>query len=1658
MTPDRYRQLGQLFHAALELESGERAAFLEGACGDDQELRREVESLIAAHQQAGNYFASPALKVAAGLIADQEAQSLAGKCISHYQVLSMLGAGGMGEVYLAQDTRLGRKVALKLLPKKFTQDEVRVKRFDREARAVSALNHPNIITIHAIGWAEERHYIGNEYFEGETLRQRMASGQIELRAVLDIAIQVASALSAAHEVGIVHRDIKPENVMIRRDGLVKMLDFGLAKLIEQQPSASPSGETGDESLETLSAGAITGLIMGTPQYMSPEQIRGGKVEASSDLFSLGIVLYELVAGARPFTGKTPGEVMAAILEKEFLPLVQRAPRIPAELGRIIAKALAKECEKRYQTASDLRIDLRNLHYNLETEPIHRYISCPQCAQDNPASHVYCSKCGASLRKVCSYCGQDVHEGLLFCGRCGHRFSDRTSTREMPGRDLLETQIVAPSEGERRQASVVCSNLAGYPALVEQLAPEELDEVFGKVRSTMVEIVQKHGGVVTQFNGEEMTALFGIPATNEDDFVRAVRAALEFHAQVRELTGELEKRVGHQVRLCTGINTGQVVTQLRSFGQEKYRVTGEALQISAKLAAQAEADEILVSQETRRLFAPFFKTEAGAFLTLKARSAPVMTYRILGESRVQSRLEATQALGLTRYTGRDEELITLQALYEKGIKGEGQFVTIMGEAGAGKSRLLLEFLRSRRESPAIVLQGRCQSYGGNIPYQPFISVLRDVLNLQEGESPTRLMTDAISSVRAIDPNLEIYIPLYLHLLSLQSDEHSLPGHLQGEDLRFAILDALSAIFTLRTKQSPMIMLLEDWHWADEGSEEALKKLVAMAAGYPLIVIVTCRPELSFNRAYLKHHTQLYLGPLDASPSISIMKSILDVDFLPEGLGDLLYRRTGGNPFFIEEVCATLIENGIVRVEDRTATLNGSLEEFNLPDTVQAVIRARLDRLDRETQVVLRHASVIGQEFNRPILERTFESPLNLPRCLDKLQALGLIRQVRVLPEAIYQFNHKLTQEVAYESMLLHQRRSLHEAAGQAIEELSKDRIEERLDLLAIHFSRAENWDKAARYGLEAAERAVKLIRFSEALGMLEKVEGWVLKLPPTNERKETLVKVLLRQERLCETLGYPERQQALINRIISLLDPLTDQARLAEVYIRQGELFTLLKNFTEAERFLNDSLAIRRSLSDRAGERRALRSLGFLSWQQGLYQEALACNRSALEIDQEIEDATGYTQDLSNIGAILRTQGEPEKALAPLEEAIRISGSLGRLDFQVYALGILGNVYRDLGGMTDSAKQYTHAVGILGNVYRDLGAIDKAAECLRRGIEVAKQNRMPMAQMINMRNLAGLCGDQGWVEECLRLYQELLSFVRSLDIKSELAQVLHVYGQRLLEIGSVEEAQTHLLEAAELFSRLGEHEKELLTLTSLARVYEQLADGYEKYLAIWQRIRKIHRERNEPIAGNGPLKKMAGQAREAGDQDSALRYYREALDLAIEKSDAADEGDLLNTMGIIEWERGNYSLSLEHYERARQIFEELEDSHHAGLILNSIGVTLKAMGRLDEAQSRLEEAIQFHRASGERLFEGHALAAMGELLSGLGDWERAADHYRDSLKLRQEVGDRQGEGWMLFHLAKICAAQHLPKRSRDLLNQSLAIADEINNERLKEACINMQRIM
>ena len=362
MTPERWQQVEEVLQAALDRSPHERLSFLNEACSDDEELRQETSSLVDAYDEAGDFIEEPAIAHDAHVLLSNHEQNNIGREIGPYRIVERLGAGGMGEVYLAQDRRLDRPVALKILPAYFVSDEARLRRFQREARAASALNHPNILTIHEVGEADRVHFITTEFIDGQTLRELIAEEHLSLPEVLEIAIQIAEALTAAHAAGIVHRDIKPENVMRRRGGLVKILDFGIAKLLEQ-PSSDSS-----EIATIAKAETETGVVLGTVGYMSPEQARALPVDERTDIWSLGVVLYEMLAYRAPFFGATRMDTMVSILERAPAPLFQfanSAQPFVSELQRVVSKALRKEIDERYQTAPEMLADLKKVRQQLE---------------------------------------------------------------------------------------------------------------------------------------------------------------------------------------------------------------------------------------------------------------------------------------------------------------------------------------------------------------------------------------------------------------------------------------------------------------------------------------------------------------------------------------------------------------------------------------------------------------------------------------------------------------------------------------------------------------------------------------------------------------------------------------------------------------------------------------------------------------------------------------------------------------------------------------------------------------------------------------------------------------------------------------------------------------------------------------------------------------------------------------------------------------------------------------------------------------------------------------------------------------------------------------------------------------------------------------------
>jgi tetratricopeptide (TPR) repeat protein/class 3 adenylate cyclase len=1560
-SPPAWSEVQEVLNAALDRPVTERAAFVQQACAGRPALRGEVGALLAAHDQPG-VLDRPAFELLPPRLPPPSGPVPPGGRISgRYEILEKLGGGGMGVVYRARDLRLERIVALKFLPPHLSADEHAKERFLVEAQAAAALDHPNICTIHEIGETDGGQlFLAMSFCEGVTIKRRISEGPLPAEQAVDAAIQVARGLARAHARGIIHRDIKPANLILTGDGVVKIVDFGVAKLAHvnlTHPGVQP----------------------GTVAYMSPEQARGEEVDGRTDVWSLGVVLYEMLTGERPFRNSHDGALLHAIQTADPQPITALRPGTPAALQQVVERALAKRREDRFPGASELAQALEA-------------VRTPAAATHAPALDS----------------GETTSGGVL-------------------------------PHGERSHATVVASTVSGYAALVESCVPEEVQRVTGTLREEAAEVAARHGGALNRFTGDELVLLFGIPTTREDDGIRAARAALELHASVRAISGPLEQGGGPVLRLHTGIDTGRVVAQPGTGAERAYRITGTPLHTAVRLASHAGVDEVWASPECEHLIRAFFDTEPREALAVRDRKQPLVPYRVIGESGLQTRLQAAEKVGLTAYTGRQAEIATLQRCLDDALQGEGQFATVTGEAGMGKSRLLHEFRTELDGGRASLLLGRCQPYGGGVAYLPFIEILRTGLGLGEAGADG-VLPSTLARIRELGPELEEFVPLYLHLLSIPSTEFRVPKHLQGDAFRLAMQEALAAILTLSARRRPSVVLLEDWHWSDEASHAVLQQVTEVVAGYPLLVVVTCRPGYGLEWGSPGQHTPIPLRPLESSSSVAVLKSFLHVDSFPEELGTLLHERTGGNPFFLEEICQALLEQGAIRIEGSEARLTGPLQMEDLPDSIQAVIRARVDRLDRDARDVLRLASVVGREFTRGILERTATDGECLPPTLETLKAAGLIQQTRVVPDVMYRFKHALTQEVAYASLLEHQRRELHGRVGAAIEQLGQDRIEEHLDRLAHHFSRAEEWGKAVRYGMRSAERTEALAQFAEALQILERTQKWLARLPAGADRQETLIDLLLRQERLCETLGLRARQQQIIDELISLLESSRDPARLAEVYLRQGDLHTLLRQFEEAAEALERSLRLRRDLGDLVGQRNTLRSLGLLRWHEDRNTEAFEYNQQALVIDQKLGDPVAIIGDLTNIATTLKAMGEYRRAKSSLEEAIALAE-------EGPAAG------SDPAEGDEFIIKMCYALANLGNVHRELGDPDAAQRAVEQARDLAREKRLPIQLSYHQTSLAHIYLQQGRVEESIAAYRESVELTRRAKYAPGLVQSLRILGEVLLGLGRYDEALPHLEEAAPLFALLQDQESEALVWKEVADVYERRED-HAAALTAWSRVRALRKQTGDAAGELEALEGLGVAARRhVGEPSLALAYYSEAVDLARALEDHAAEGRLRNTIGIMEWSRGEYAQALQQYERAFAIFREMEDHVHAGLMLNSAGIALKALGRLDEARDRFGEALASHRRTGQRQLEGHALAALGDLSSERGDAERAGEYYQQSLEIRRAIGDGTGEGWMLYKLAgNDLAGGH----SRDVLARASRIAEECGDDELATACEELRR--
>lgn len=1436
----RWREVDRLLHEALARPEADRQAFLEQAC-PQAALRREVQELLAAHDTRGpldrlNDGVMGALLAVDRLPTPPEAALSAHE---RYRIVERIGGGGMGVVYRARDLRLDRDVAMKFLPPHLSADEAAKTRFLVEARAAAALEHPNICTVHEIGdTADGQLYIVMACYDGDTVDRLISRGPLPVDDAVRIATEVARGLAKAHERGIVHRDIKPANVMVTGDGLVKILDFGIAKL---------SGVS-----VTQTVGAI-----GTLAYMSPEQAFGEVVDHRTDVWSLGVVLFEMLAGVRPFRGTGEQSLLAATLSAEPEPLSRYRPDVPAAMEVVIRRALAKDPNGRYQHTLEFAQALADAHAT----------RMPTGGREKPA----------------------------------------------PAGTADEAEHLLARAGERRPLTMVVSQVVGYDVLLERLAPERADAIIARIAEAAHDVAAQHDGMVNHAGGHEVTLLFGVPTAHEDDAVRGTRAALALHARVADVASSLESRLAAAVRLRTGIHTGLMVAQRQSDGERRYRIGGSASDVARRMAAEANPDEVLVSAELKRLITSAAVLEEAAAVTLPGHHEPVATSRVLGVSDGWARGGALGRGRLTPFVGRDKERASLTEHWMSARDGNGRVTVLLGEAGAGKSRLLQELHDILQQDGTRIFTGRCDPYGGSTPFLPFVDAAHDALGLSRAGKHDR--HDAVvRAVAAFGSELRQFLPLYLALFAIPSDVYALPDDLQGQRFQAAMLSAIAALFTAGTNHGPAVLLLEDWHWADDASREALRQVVEITAAIPLLVVVTSRPDPSITWGIAEHQALLHLAPLDSSATAGIVCTMFEATGVDPLLLQRLHERTGGNPFFLEEVCAALREDGRVQAVEGIATYVGGADVLHVPDTVQGVLRTRIDRLDADARDVLRVASVVGRTFTRGVLDDVVSPRVNVTTALDRLKMSGLVQQVRVVPEPTYRFKHALTEEVAYESLLEHQRTVLHESVGRAIERRYEDQLDEQVERLAHHFGRAEVWPVAIRYALQAADRATLLCQHGEAMATMERVEEWIAHLPADGSTRDIRAEVLLRQERIAESLGLRHRQLAVVAELVALLEPLGPSDRLAGAYLRQADAFTLRQRYGDAEAMLQRALKMAATLGDGVSRRKALSSIALLRSHERRYEDALPILEEAIRLAREAGDWRAEAGDRSTMANCLRALGQPQRAL----ELIRETLSAGNVESGTLRHGTLLNV--------------------MATIYRDLGDYDRALETYR--LTESSLNNTTYASF-SLPGMAYLQLQQGKVEEALASYRLAVELNRKARYADGLAHACRSLGEALVGLQRDEEAISYLKEAATLFHQLEDAETERLMRKRLAAAFAGCAA--------------------RALASSDPL--------------SAGAFYEQGISAAVAAGDVARELELRNAYGIWCWERKAFAQAMSQFEAGLRLCVQEGDRVHEGLMRNSIGACLLKLGRSQEAITILTESLQVNGDTGERQLLVHTLLTL-----------------------------------------------------------------------------------
>jgi class 3 adenylate cyclase/tetratricopeptide (TPR) repeat protein len=1026
------------------------------------------------------------------------------------------------------------------------------------------------------------------------------------------------------------------------------------------------------------------------------------------------------------------------------------------------------------------------------------------------------------------------------------------------------------EGERRQVTVMFCDMEGFTALTERLGPEEAYSIMDQVYEILIHKVHDYEGTVNELTGDGIVALFGAPIALEDAPQRAIRSAMAIHREMVKFSDRMGKERERipPLRMRVGIHSGPVVVgTLGNDLRVEFKAVGDTVNLASRMEELAKPGTTYVTEEIFRLTEGLFRFEALGEKEVKGKEESFHVYQVIAPSTRRTRFDVSAERGLTPFVGRERELEILLDGFDRAKQGAGQAFSIVAEAGVGKSRLLYEFRKSVTNEDMTFLEGRSLSYSRGIAYHPVIDVLKSSYDIKEEDGASQIREKVEEGVKAIGADEATTLPYLLDLLSAEQKQiESIP--VTPETRKARIIEALKGIVLKSSEIRPLIMAFEDLHWVDRSSEQVLKSLMESVPGARVLLIFTYRPEFVHTWGGKSYHSQLNLNRLSNRESLAMVTHLLSTEDLDRALEELILKKTEGIPFYIEEFVKSLTDLKIVERENNRYHLAKDAQEVSIPSTVQDVIMARIDSLPEGAKKVLQTGAVIDREFSYELLRRvTGLSEQELLSPLSGLRDSELLYERGVYPQSTYIFKHALTQEVAYNGLLSKRRKKIHENIGEAIEELYLEKLEEYYELLAYHYVRSDNKQKAVNFLDLANQKATGAQAMEEAKAHFDQAMEVLDTLPEIDENRERRISLLTNQWVVFFYLVRPQDYQDLLVRYESVVAEVKNPALLAAFYAALGtsqyqlalfdqlirnsakaaELYEVSGNVEDAalaytylalghiqKGDLEKGLMIAESALSKIEERsnlsvyaRALTAASFAYSGLGLWDKAVRVGQRTLELAEEFSDYSIMCQAGYLISFAHNQKGDLISAAEYGELAVQKAPTAA---FKMFARIFLAWSWCRAGELEEatdvleSSLQRLRAgqnrlgelicVRVLTEAYLLAGEYDKAMQTGKDSLELATRHGATIYVAWATRLLAEISLKYN-PAEARSHFEKAIHIFQQKKAENELALAYSGMGRYHKQQRNAEKAREYLTKALEIFERLG-------TLTEPDKVREELA--------------------------------------------------------------------------------------------------------------------------------------------------------------------------------------------------------------------------------------------